>query len=211
MTVWQWLLPLAGLVLASQIAWRWMSRKWTLPCPTALAWLLESRVSDWIAGTTRTIERMEIQPGWTVVEIGPGPGRLLIPVAQRIGPQGRMIGVDIQEGMLRRTQAKVDRLGLANVQLIHGDATQKHVDDDSADLVYLCTVLGEIPNREEALRRCWEMLKPGGVLAITEIALDPHFQSQSVVKRLAQGAGFAFLDCAGRPWSYTARYRKRPE
>lgn len=208
MTYWQWFLVVLALVVGSQILWRWMSRRWTLPCPTALAWLLEGRVSDWIAGTARTVERMAIEPGSAVVEIGPGPGRLLIPVAQRVGPRGRVIGVDVQEGMLRRTQAKVERLGLANVQLIHGDATKKHVEDGSADLVYLCTVLGEIPRREEALRRAWEMLKPGGVLAITEIALDPHFQSQSVVKRLAEGAGLEFVDSAGRPWSYTARYRK---
>jgi predicted methyltransferase len=74
--------------------------------------------------------------------------------------------------------------------------------------VFLCTALGEIPDRAAALGQCHRALKPGGVLAITEIIGDPHYQSRSVVRRLAEAAGFRLQSIQGRWWFYTARFLK---
>jgi len=78
----------------------------------------------------------------------------------------------------------------------------------SFDLVFLCTVLGEIPDRAAALAQCHRGLKPGGVLSITEVAGDPHYQFQSVARRLAETAGFEFQSINGGWWFYTATFVK---
>lgn len=83
-------------------------------------------------------------------------------------------------------------LGLiaANLEAVLGDVTQPHFPPRSFDVIYLCTVLGEIPDREAALKQCHEALKPGGRLSTTEIFPDPHYQSRTTVQRLANAAGF---------------------
>lgn len=58
------------------------------------------------------------------------------------------------------------------------------------DRVLLVTVLGEIPDREAALGENLAALKPGGILSVTEIIFDPHFQRLSTVNRLANAVGF---------------------
>jgi predicted methyltransferase len=69
-------------------------------------------------------------------------------------------------------------------------------------------VLGEIPDREAALRQCYEALKPGGKLSITEIFPDPHFQSRATVKQLSEAAGF-WLTAIHGPWNFfTANFTK---
>lgn len=134
-----------------------------------------------------------------------------MPIAGIVGASGQAIGIDIQRGMLDRLARKVDERKLGNVRLIHGDATRVHLPAETADLVFLCTVLGEIPDRAAAIRQCREMLKANGTLSITEIALDPHFQTQSAVKQTVEREGFEHVETLGRPWSYTMNYRKRPE
>ena len=81
----------------------------------------------------------------------------------------------------------------------------------SVDLIYLCTVLGEIPDRMAALRHCFDALRPGGRLSIAEIVLDPHFQSRAKLSTLAEAAGFVPTEVAGNWRMYTANFRKPGE
>jgi ubiquinone/menaquinone biosynthesis C-methylase UbiE len=69
-------------------------------------------------------------------------------------------------------------------------------------------VLGEIPNREAALRQCYAALKPGGLLSITEIFPDPHYQSRNTVRRLAEAAAFRFDHSEGNWLSFTMNFMR---
>jgi hypothetical protein len=68
---------LLATLAAVFIGWRLARRVWSLPCPTLLAWSLESSLFDRISGTAITLERTGLGPGQRILEIGPGPGRLL--------------------------------------------------------------------------------------------------------------------------------------
>jgi ubiquinone/menaquinone biosynthesis C-methylase UbiE len=143
-----------------------------------------------------------------VLEIGPGPGRLLIPAAQRVLPGGEVFGIEIQPRMIERLKCNAHKAGVTNLSVILGDATQPHVPESSFDLVFLCTTLGEIPDRSAALAQCFRALKPGGRLAITELIPDPHYQSRSTVRRLSESTSFRFESLAGSWWFYTATFVK---
>jgi ubiquinone/menaquinone biosynthesis C-methylase UbiE len=69
-------------------------------------------------------------------------------------------------------------------------AAEPHVSWASFDLVFLCTAFGEIADRAAALRQCNRALEAGGVLPVTEVFSDLHYQSRSVARHLAEGAGF---------------------
>jgi ubiquinone/menaquinone biosynthesis C-methylase UbiE len=190
------------------VAWRIASRFWSIPCPSRLGWSLEGSIADWIAGTNATLDCLRLKPGQTILEIGPGPGRLLIPAAWRVLPGGRAIGIDIQHKMIQRLQKRAEQGGVTNLTALVGDATDLKLPDASVDLAFLCTVLGEIPDRAAALAECNRVLKPGGALSITEILGDPHYQSRGKAQRLAEGAGFELKLIEGGWRSYTASFRK---
>ncbi len=193
---------------AGVLGWRRLSRTRSLPCPTWLAWSLEGPMMDRVLATQATLDRIGVQPGQRVLEVGPGPGRLLIPAAQRVQPGGEVIGLDIQPGMLERLQARAARVGLSNLTTILGDATQAHFRSASFDVIYFCTVLGEIPDRLATLRQCYKALKPGGRLSITELFPDPHYQSRSTVRRSAEAAGFRLQTVIGPWYFFTANFVK---
>lgn len=197
---------IVSLALAA-LVWRWSSRRWSLPCPSWLAWGLENPRFARLLLVDRTLDRIGIRSGQRVLEIGPGPGRLLVPAAQRVKPDGEVVGLDIQPAMIARLQARAEAAGVNNLIAMVGDAATTSP-AGQFDVVVLATALGEIPNRDAALRRCFEALKPGGVLSITEMVPDPHFVPRRTVVRVAEQAGFRHQRTQGSSWSYTANFQK---
>jgi ubiquinone/menaquinone biosynthesis C-methylase UbiE len=203
-----WIVVAVAVFALFSVGWRVASRYWSLPCPSLFGWTLEGSLADRLAGTEATLEQLRLTPGQTILEIGPGPGRLLIPAAWRVLPGGRAIGIDIQYKMIERLKERAQKAGVLNLTALVGDATALKLPSESVDLVYMCTVLGEIPDRPAALAECYRVLKQGGALVITEIIGDPHYQTRSKAQRLAEAAGFELKLIEGGWRSYTARFRK---
>lgn len=201
-----------GLILLvtgiGSLWWRRASYRHSLPCPTWLAWSLQGPLMDRVLGTQTTLDRIDLRPGQRVLEIGPGPGRLLVPAARRVLPGGQVAGLDIQPGMLERLQARATREGVSNLLAVAGDATQPHFPPASFDVIYLCTALGEIPDRPATLRCCYDALKPGGRLSITELFPDPHYESRSTLQQLTGAAGFRLQTVSGPWYFFTANFVK---
>jgi ubiquinone/menaquinone biosynthesis C-methylase UbiE len=206
MKAWRAIGALLLLIVAVSLAWRMLSRRRNLPCPSWLAWSLSSRLTDWLAATEETLDWIGLEPGQRVLEIGPGPGRLLIPAARRVLPGGTVVGLDIQPGMIERLKARAASEDVSNLATVIGDASESHFPPESFDVVFLCTVLGEIQDRPAALAQCYRVLKPGGRLSITEIMPDPHYQSRDAVLRLAEAAGFRPDIVYGGRRRYTANF-----
>ena len=185
------LLGSLGLVIAAAIAFGLFSRRRALPCPAWLHWMVE--LDNPLTSTNRAaviIERLDLEPGMAVLDVGCGPGRLTIPLARQVGQHGEVVAMDIQDGMLRRAQEKAGAANLANIRFLQAGAGEGKLPHDHFDRALLVTVLGEIPDREAALREIFAALKPGGLLGVTEIVLDPHFQPRARVARLAGAVGF---------------------
>jgi len=114
----------------------------------------------------------------------------------------------MQQGMLDKLARHAREQGVTNLTTIHGDATTPHVPAASCDIVMLCEVLGEIPDRAAALAQCFRALKPGGLLSVTELIGDPHYQFRSKLKRMTAEAGFRLESIEGGWWIYTASFIK---
>ncbi|RLM53599.1 class I SAM-dependent methyltransferase [Halobellus sp. Atlit-31R] len=86
---------------------------------------------DWFARVTASVggvragcvAALDLDPGATVVEFGCGPGVNLAALRRAVGPDGRVVGVDVTGPMLERAQARIDRRGWQNVSLVRADAT----------------------------------------------------------------------------------------
>ena len=197
------LIAVAGLVIAVGVVWRFASRRRELPCPAWLHWLVE--LDNPFTQTNRSafiVDHLRLVPGMAVLDAGCGPGRLTVPAAKRVGMAGAVVAVDIQSGMLERARQKVIAAGLDNVRFVQAGLGEGRLPRGYFDRALLITVLGEITNPKDALAEIFAALKPGGILSVTEVIFDPHFQSRGTVTALASEAGFLI----GQRWGHRLAY-----
>jgi len=202
------LLILLGIALVAT-AWRFASRRESLPCPVWLRWLVE--IDNPFTKTNRAafiVETLELSDGMTALDAGCGPGRLTIPLARGVGPTGRVVALDIQPGMLARAKARTAAADCTNVEFVVAGLGDGKLPANHFDREVLVTVLGEIPDRAAALDELYGALKPGGILAIVEVIFDPHFQSRSSVTALAVATGLRERAFFGHSWAYVIHFEK---
>lgn len=203
------LLAVGAVILIVSAVWRMAARRESLPCPVWLRWLVE--LDNPFAKVTRAAsiaEHLELAPGMAVLDVGCGPGRVAIPIARKLEPPGEVVALDIQAGMLKRAEVKAKRAGVTNIRFVRAGAGEGAPERNHFDRALLVAVLGEIPERESALREIFAALKPGGIVSITEVAFDPHFQRRSTVRALAGGVGFRERAFFGNAFAFTLNFEK---
>ncbi|QQK80087.1 class I SAM-dependent methyltransferase [Salicibibacter cibi] len=190
-------------------AWRYASRSHEIPCPFWLRWFVELDNPFTKANRANTIiQQSNIHPGMHVIDFGCGPGRLTIPLAERVGSHGKAIGVDIQSEMLQRAESKALNKDLKNIEFIQGKIGKGKLQLAPCERAVLVTVLGEIPDRDAALKEIYDTLKPGGILTVTEVIFDPHFQSRKTVLTLANKVGFREKEFVGNRAAFSLLLEK---
>jgi len=155
----------------------------------------------------RLADRLDLGPDARVLELGPGPGYFSVEVARRI-PQGYLLLADIQPEMLRKARRRLARAGEEQVGYVQADATTLPLAECAFDAAFLVTVLGEVPDPRACLRELYRVLRPQGLLSITEQPIDPDFIPLPEVRALAEEAGFCFERVFGGGRNYTANLRK---
>ncbi len=110
----------------------------------------------------RLVELADLQPGESVLDVGAGRGATLIPAAQRVGPNGRVLGVDLSQEMVALLSGDVERLGVVNASVRRMNAEALEVGAASFDVTLSSFVLHLLPHPETAVAELWRVLRPGG-------------------------------------------------
>ena len=138
-----------------------------------------------------------IRPGEVVVDLGSGGGLDVFLASKMVGPTGRAIGIDMTPAMLDRARANAASGGYTNVEFYHSTIDQIPLPDASVDCVISNCVLNLAPDKPAVFREIARILKPGGRLAVSDIALKqdlPPAVANSVAAYVGCIAGAILID-----------------
>lgn len=121
----------------------------------------------WARIGRRTIERLQLPAGASVLDVGCGTGASALPAAEKVGPRGRVVGVDVAERLLEIARRKAESRGLANIGFATGDMERLGYPDGHFDAVVSVFSLFFVPDMVGQARELWRMVRPGGRLAVT--------------------------------------------
>jgi trans-aconitate methyltransferase len=133
---------------------------------------LRAQSRAWEAATGRLLDQIGLAPGQSCLDAGCGPGETMRMMAQRVGPAGRVLGIDVDAGLGAMTQATLHGAGHRHCRLHAQDLTAgEPIPGAPFDVVYARLLLFHLPQRAAVLARLWDAVAPGGHLVIQDYDL----------------------------------------
>jgi SAM-dependent methyltransferase len=129
-----------------------------------------------------------LQPGEVVLDLGSGGGIDCFLAARQVGPEGRVIGLDMTPDMIRLARRNAKKIGATNVDFRYGEMEEMPLADASVDVIISNCVINLSPDKDTVFGEAYRVLKPGGRLSISDIVVDGDLPS-SIRNRLDAWAG----------------------
>lgn len=177
---------------------------------TGAPWLIrESRQREEDCATM--LAELGVKPGMTVCDMGCGNGFYSLKLAEMVGPEGKVIAVDIQPEMLRLLQARAEEEGIDNIERVLGEIDNPKLQPETVDLILCVDVYHEFSHPEEMLSHMRKSLKPKGQLVLVEFRMeDPnvpikklHKMSKRQILKELKPNGFKLAkQFEGLPWQH---------
>jgi len=140
---------------------------------------------DFLHPRLEVLQEVGIRQGFHVLDFGCGPGSYVTPLADVVGPSGKIYALDICPLAIKMVEKRAAKKHLANVIPIQSDG-QTGLPHKSLDVILLYDVFHDLDQPEKVLKELHRVLKPGGLLSFS----DHHLGEQEIVSRLTKGGLF---------------------
>lgn len=162
-----------------------------------------SRWYDWLSRSERRlvlagVHALAVQPGESVLEIGPGTGHALLALARSVAAEGWAAGLDLSPAMLTRSRHRLARAGLAQaVPLVCGDGARLPFSRAAFDAVFLSFTLELFPEAgvPAVLAECHRVLRPGGRVGVVSLSRQGGSRAMLRLYGCARTRFPAWVDC----------------
>jgi SAM-dependent methyltransferase len=125
----------------------------------------------------------EVRPGQTVLDLGSGAGLDSLLAARRLGPTGKVLGLDLCPQMVEKARRNADLLGLHNVQFLRGEIEKLPLPDASVDVAISNGVFNLCPDKPAVLAEAFRVLRPRGRLQMADILLHEGVTPEEVADK----------------------------
>lgn len=163
---------------------------------------LESRFRKWTQNPEKIL-RNYIEEGMIILDIGCGTGFFTIPMAEIVGESGKVIAVDIQQGMLEKVRMKIKGKDIENRIIFHKNEQDKIGVTEKVDFILAFYVLHEVPDENQFLEEIFSILKPNGRFYLVEPKLF-HVSRKDFKKTEEKAVSIGFLSI-DRPRIFLSR------
>lgn len=148
----------------------------------------------------------DVKPGQTVLDLGSGAGIDLLIAAGRVGPAGRVIGVDMTPEMINAARANIAKAGATNVEVREGLIEDLPIEDSSVDWVISNCVINLSPDKARVFAEVFRVLRPGGTMQVSDlvarelpewVTTDPQLYNSCIAGAISEEEYLAGLRTAG--------------
>ena len=156
---------------------------------------LERAEREELENPEKVLDALYLQPGDVIADVGAGSGYFTVRLACRVGAEGKVYAVDIQEEMLKLIQQKIDRLKLSNVELVVAETTDPKLPQGAIDLVFIVDTYHEFQRPIALMKRLAVSLKPEGRAMIIEYKAE--YEAIRVLHKMEESQIVSELKHAG--------------
>jgi arsenite methyltransferase len=149
---------------------------------------LPESVTDASLGCGNPLAIAELRRGEVVLDLGSGGGIDCFLASRKVGPEGRVIGLDMTPDMIKLARHNAKKIGVTNVDFRFGEMEDMPLPDESVDVVISNCVINLSPDKAAVFREAYRVLRPGGRLSVSDIVVDGDLP-QFIRSRLDAWAG----------------------
>ncbi len=179
------------------------------PVPSFMTRLIDNPIRRKLVQKPATVaKRLKLESGMVVLEIGPGKGSYTKAFAKEVLPDGKVYAIDIQDSIIERLKKRLERENIDNIIPKIDDAYNLSFEDSSIDRAIMIACLPEIPDPVRVLKEIKRVLKPEGIVSLSEMLPDPDYPRRKTEIKWANEAGLELQNKFGNWFIYQLNFKK---
>ncbi len=139
---------------------------------------LPSSLTESFGGCGNPVALASLKEGEIVLDLGSGAGLDAYFAAKKVGPTGKVIGVDMTPEMLEKARRNAEEMGMTNMEFRNGDIEDLPIEDNSVDVIISNCVINLAPDKSKVFHESFRVLRPGGRMMVSDIVLNAELTDE---------------------------------